>query len=105
MDLGARLANAAVSCAAYLVATCGPVGWRSATPLRCQTLAGSRSLGALLLLLSDAVLRRAAVQPFLAIGWSWFIGMLVPVSGLVTFGYQARADRFTYLPSSASSLA
>jgi tetratricopeptide (TPR) repeat protein len=32
-------------------------------------------------------------------GWFWFLGMLVPVSGLVQVGSQAMADRYLYLPS------
>src|SRR5207244_2521093 len=35
---------------------------------------------------------------FLAVGWFWFLGMLVPVIGLVQVGVQAMADRYTYLP-------
>ncbi|MBS0660056.1 MAG: tetratricopeptide repeat protein [Verrucomicrobia bacterium] len=31
-------------------------------------------------------------------GWLWFIGLLLPVSGLVSFGRQATADRYLYLP-------
>ncbi len=31
-------------------------------------------------------------------GWTWFIGLLLPVSGLVQFGRQATADRYMYLP-------
>jgi tetratricopeptide (TPR) repeat protein len=31
-------------------------------------------------------------------GWLWFLGMLVPVSGLIQVGEQAMADRYTYLP-------
>src|SRR5207249_7788378 len=34
----------------------------------------------------------------LAVGWFWYLGMLVPVIGLVQVGVQARADRYTYLP-------
>jgi tetratricopeptide (TPR) repeat protein len=36
---------------------------------------------------------------WLFIGWFWFLGMLVPVSGLVQVGSQAMADRYLYLPS------
>jgi Flp pilus assembly protein TadD len=36
--------------------------------------------------------------PFLLVGWLWFLGMLVPVIGLVQVGTQAMADRYTYLP-------
>jgi len=42
------------------------------------------------------LLRRRA--PWLAAGWLWFIGMLVPVAGIVQVGWQAHADRYTYLP-------
>jgi protein O-mannosyl-transferase len=31
-------------------------------------------------------------------GWLWFIGLLLPVSGLFQFGRQATADRYMYLP-------
>jgi len=36
--------------------------------------------------------------PFFIVGWLWFLGMLVPVIGLVQVGNQAYADRYTYLP-------
>jgi hypothetical protein len=39
------------------------------------------------------------VRPYLAVGWLWFLGMLVPVIGLVQVGGQAWADRYVYLPS------
>ena len=42
------------------------------------------------------VVRRRA--PYLAVGWLWFVGMLVPVCGLFQSGTQEYADRFTYLP-------
>src|SRR5262249_10207039 len=38
-------------------------------------------------------------RPYLAVGWLWYVGMLVPVIGLVQVGRQAMADRYTYLPS------
>ena len=36
--------------------------------------------------------------PYLLVGWLWYLGMLVPVIGLVQVGSQAMADRYTYLP-------
>jgi len=36
--------------------------------------------------------------PYLLAGWLWYLGMLVPVIGLVQVGNQAHADRYTYLP-------
>jgi protein O-mannosyl-transferase len=38
-------------------------------------------------------------SPFLAVGWFWFLGTLVPVIGLVKVGDAAMADRYTYIPS------
>jgi tetratricopeptide (TPR) repeat protein len=37
--------------------------------------------------------------PYLLMGWLWFLGMLVPVIGLVQMSPAAMADRYTYLPS------
>jgi protein O-mannosyl-transferase len=36
--------------------------------------------------------------PYLLTGWWWYLGMLVPVIGLVQVGWQGHADRYTYLP-------
>src|SRR5262249_13560663 len=36
--------------------------------------------------------------PFLAAGWFWYLGTLVPVIGLVQVGLQSRADRYMYIP-------
>jgi tetratricopeptide (TPR) repeat protein len=38
-------------------------------------------------------------QPFLIVGWLWFLGTLVPTIGLVQVGAQSMADRYTYIPS------
>ncbi len=36
--------------------------------------------------------------PFALTGWLWFVGMLVPMIGIVQVGSQPIADRYTYLP-------
>lgn len=38
-------------------------------------------------------------RPFLAVGWFWFLGTLVPTIGVIQVGAQAMADRYTYIPS------
>ncbi len=38
-------------------------------------------------------------QPALIVGWLWYLGMTVPIIGLVKIGEQSMADRYTYLPS------
>jgi tetratricopeptide (TPR) repeat protein/uncharacterized membrane protein YqjE len=60
-----------------------------------MVLGGAAAL-ALISVLSVAWARR---RPWLPVGWFWFVGMLVPVIGLVQVGDQAMADRYTYLPS------
>ena len=37
-------------------------------------------------------------RSYLLVGWLWYLGMLVPVIGLVQVGWQGHADRYTYLP-------
>ena len=53
---------------------------------------------AILVAITLAVLVQARRRPYLAVGWLWYLGTLVPVSGIVRFGYQSMADRYTYLP-------
>ncbi len=48
-------------------------------------------------------LRRSA--PWLAVGWLWFLGMLVPVIGLVQVGFQSIADRYTFFPLLGAQIA
>lgn len=44
-------------------------------------------------------------QPYLGVGWLWFLVTLAPVIGLVQAGLQARADRYTYIPFVGISIA
>lgn len=37
-------------------------------------------------------------NPYLLVGWFWYIVMLTPVIGIIQVGLQGRADRYTYLP-------
>jgi Flp pilus assembly protein TadD len=55
---------------------------------------------------SLAALAAARRGPWWAVGWCWFLGMLVPVIGFpVRVGSQAMADRYTYLPMTGLFLA
>jgi hypothetical protein len=48
--------------------------------------------------LTILVLRVRGTRPYLAVGWLWYLGTLVPVIGFVQVGSQAMADRYTYVP-------
>jgi tetratricopeptide (TPR) repeat protein len=41
---------------------------------------------------------RRRQNPYLLVGWLWYLVMLVPVIGIVQVGLQGHADRYTYLP-------
>ena len=57
-------------------------------------------IAALLLLggISWLFARNARKYPYLFVGWFWYLGMLVPVIGIVHAGSQGMADRFVYIP-------
>jgi protein O-mannosyl-transferase len=96
---GQRAANAAVSYALYLARTVWPSGLAVHYPLR-RTLPAWEvaAAAALLAALTAGALWLARRRPFVLVGWLWFLGMLVPVAGLVQLGGQAMADRYTYVP-------
>jgi len=53
---------------------------------------------ALLLAASAVIVLRARKNPYLFVGWAWFLGTLVPMIGIVQVGSQQMADRYTYFP-------
>ena len=95
-----RLANAAVSYAIYLVQSVWPSGLAVFYPYPEAGLTAWQVVGsaALLAILSAIALRWARTRPYLAVGWLWYLGTLVPMIGLVQVGLQAHADRYMYLP-------
>lgn len=98
VSLTDRVTIAASGVVAYLVQTFWPFDLRPYYPLDEAT--NSRTLVApfaLIAITAFAIWQRQR-RPYLLVGWLWFLGMLVPVSGLVQTGDQARADRYTYLP-------
>ncbi len=94
-----RTANAAWSFAAYLWKTVWPASLSAWYPMREGGAAWADGAAALALLGITAIavgLRRR--MPWVPVGWIWYLGMLVPVIGLVQVGSQAMADRYTYVP-------
>jgi tetratricopeptide (TPR) repeat protein len=65
-----------------------------------QAVAATLAIAAITALALAAIRRR----PYLAVGWLWYLGTLVPVIGLIQVGAQARADRYTYLPTVGLSI-
>lgn len=95
----ARLANAIVSYGSYLVKTLRPTDLSVFYPLpAARPVLEILSHGFLLVAISLGVLIGRQRYPYLALGWLWYLGTLVPVIGLVHIGSQAMADRYTYIP-------
>lgn len=94
-----RLANAAVSYADYARKAVWPAGLAPFYPLPDAVPWGAAlASAAALCLVSWFAIRLLRQRPYLAVGWFWFLGTLVPVIGLVQVGNQALADRYTYIP-------
>lgn len=55
------------------------------------------AVGLGLSIITGAAVWQLRARPYLAVGWFWFLGTLVPNIGLVQVGAQFMADRFTYL--------
>jgi len=99
LPMDSRVSNALVSYAAYLGKLALPIrlGVFYPHPIHPQPLLAA--LAALLLLaITAATVFFWRTRPYLLMGWLWFVGVLVPVIGLVQVGSQARADRFCYVP-------
>ncbi len=98
VPLTARLANAVVAYAAYLGKTFWPVSMAATYPFRAISPALAIMAVLFLVAVTVVVVWQATARPYLAVGWFWYLGMLVPVIGLVQIGRQSMADRYTYLP-------
>jgi tetratricopeptide (TPR) repeat protein len=98
--LAERVGNALVSYAMYLGQMIWPSRLAVLYPYPEGNLKVPQVILALLLLLiiSAAFFLWRRKYPFLLIGWLWYLGMLVPMIGIVQVGSQVRADRYTYLP-------
>jgi tetratricopeptide (TPR) repeat protein len=97
--LAVRIGNAFVSYITYI----GKMIWPSNLAVlypHPRLLVPWQVLGSVLLLIiiTLAVFWMVKRFPYLATGWLWYIGTLVPVIGIVQVGDQAMADRYTYIP-------
>ena len=59
------------------------------------------AVGAALILIAITtfVVWRMKTEPYLLVGWLWFVGVMFPVNGLAQVGNHAMNDHYTYLPS------
>jgi tetratricopeptide (TPR) repeat protein len=94
-----RLNNALISIVTYIMQMVWPANLAAFYPYQLDAPAWQiAGAGVLLLVITVLVFRTAQRFPFFLVGWLWYLGMLVPVIGLVQVGGQSHADRYTYLP-------
>ena len=95
-----RMGNGVVTYVTYIWQMIWPVRLAPFYPHPGGRLPAWQFAGALVLLLTltVSVILRRKKNPYLMVGWFWYLGMLVPVIGVIQVGAQARADRYTYLP-------
>ncbi len=100
VPISARFARAAVLYVAYLGKTLWPVNLAVVYPGRpLEGYGPALGAGLLLAVVTAGVLWGAwRGKRWLAVGWFWYLGTLVPTIGLVQVGLQVMADRFLYLP-------
>jgi tetratricopeptide (TPR) repeat protein len=100
VPMAARLGNALISYVRYLAKIFWPARLSPFYPHPGYWPAW-KIAGAVVLLAAVTawVIWRGRSQPYLAVGWFWFLGMLAPAIGLMQVGMQSMADRYSYVPS------
>ncbi|MGP8052597.1 MAG: tetratricopeptide repeat protein [Limisphaerales bacterium] len=100
LPFGLRMENVVVSYVTYLWQMIHPAGLACVYPNPTGNLPLWQVGGAvgLLLAMSGAAWALRRTRPWLVVGWLWYLGMMIPVIGLVQISHYAHADRYTYLP-------
>jgi tetratricopeptide (TPR) repeat protein len=99
LPLGLRLENALISYVVYIGRMLWPANLAVFYPYSHQLPAWEiAGAAAALAAISIMVVRHRRSDPYLTVGWLWYLGTLVPVIGFIQVGGQSSADRYTYLP-------
>jgi len=100
LSLQSRVANAFLSYAKYIGKMFWPQDLAVFYPLDARTIQSWQMVLCALLMIVVSVLaiRFGRKQKYLFVGWFWYLGTLLPVSGLIQVGSHAMADRYTYIP-------
>jgi protein O-mannosyl-transferase len=100
LPLLARCLNAATVYATYLRQTFFPFHLAVYYPHPGANIAWATvgACAALLIAVGAITVFRARRNPYLFVGWAWYLGTLVPMIGIVQVGSQQMADRYTYFP-------
>ncbi len=99
MSPSIRVENAILGYAAYIRKMLWPANLAVLYPLKTDIpFANVAAAAAILVCVTALAWKFVRKAPYIAFGWFWFLGMLVPVIGIVQVGEQSFADRYSYLP-------
>ena len=100
ISVGARLGNSLLGYGLYLKKMVWPVDLAVIYPLSRNALSSWPVIlsAVVLAAITVVVWRRREGSRYLVVGWCWYLGTLVPVNGLLQSGFQAMADRYSYVP-------
>jgi len=94
-----RVGNALVAYCGYIFKMFWPVSLSVLYPYSAEIPLWKISLSVILLsTVSGIAIYTIKKRPYLAVGWFWYLGTMVPVIGIVQVGVQSMADRYTYIP-------
>lgn len=99
LPISIRATNALVSYISYISKMVYPSGLAVFYPHPLKLQIWQPIVSAVMLVaITTIVIYTGRRRRYLAVGWLWYLGTLIPVIGLVQVGLQAMADRYTYLP-------
>ena len=100
VSLASRVGTALVTYVTYMFMMVWPVNLAPAYPaMQIESIGHIVAAAAFLLAVTLTVgWGTWKGRKYLAVGWLWYLGMLVPMIGLIRVGFGTMADRFTYVP-------
>lgn len=100
IPLATRLQDAIVNYALYLGKVFAPIGLSAHYPYDSRGWPMLIVIGSAIVLIAitAAAWRTRHRHPFIAVGWLWYLGVMVPLCGILIVGTHNRADRYMYIP-------
>jgi protein O-mannosyl-transferase len=95
----ARIANAVIEYVQYILSVFWPTRLAVLYPYPSYIPVWQLITALAILLAITTAVIVARKRQYLAVGWFWFLGTMIPMIGLVQVGLAARADRYMYLPA------
>jgi protein O-mannosyl-transferase len=97
-SFGYKTSNALISSVKYIEKMVWPRNLAIPYPYKAISWQETALSALIVFCISFAAAKAVRSRPYFIIGWLWYLGTLVPASGVVYFCSFPMADRFTYVP-------